>query len=156
MAKIFDTRQTGWSSGSEIGYRNLPTNPSLYHEEQLDIPYNDFQFFTLPTSLPGRVTAEDMIFFNWPESMDPSPYTVVVPSLDTSGPSFRSIGQLRETMQLPLVHFDWGKEVLVLPNIDSLPKFVGIFSRSMTYTLPKARGSGYYEMQRTGVAITGI
>ena len=62
--------------------------------------------FTIPKQAPGRLTGWDIILFIWSASIDPSHYTVVVESLDTAGATFRSIGKLAATLELPSVNLD--------------------------------------------------
>ena len=121
-------------------------------DRQLDVLWSNPQWFTLPRHLPGRLRADDFVFFKWCGSLDPSKYTVVVESLDTAGPPFRSIGRLSSKVELPHVMFDWHARIGVLPSDSSLPSFEAELIRGSTYMIPNTRGrNGVFQMERHGV-----
>lgn len=121
-------------------------------DRQLDIVWTNPQWFTLPRHLPGRLSATDFVFFRWCGDLNPADYTVVVESLDTAGPRFRSIGQLRREVELPHVMFDWHAQIGVVPNRPSLPSFEAELVRGSTYVIPSTHGrNGRFQMERHGV-----
>ena len=119
---------------------------------QLDIPASLSDFYILPKFLPGRLSALSFMHFKWPASLDPSRYTVVVQTLDTSGDSsYRGASKLHEDVEIPFVKYDWHAPIGVLPDTDALPSFVSTLRRGATYIIPDTKGqNGVFEMQRLG------
>lgn len=129
--------------------------------QQLDIPFSHGHFFHLPKNLPGRVNTDDFIFFNIPAGIDASDYTVVVSSIDTSGPPLRTIGMLSESVELPFVHYGAHGKVMVIPTRNpNLPSFFSRLNRGSTYSIPDVRRKHQpgmsHEMIRHGVLTAGV
>lgn len=122
-------------------------------ERQLDIPASLPNFFHLPKSLPGVLTAIDFVHFQWPRTLDASKYQVVVEVLDTSENNpYHSISTLTDEVFVPFVQFPWNAKIGVLPNTTALPSFVSTLSRGATYIIPDTRGqSGVHDMKMLGV-----
>lgn len=120
-------------------------------DRQLDIPATQGRWFTIPRYVPGRLTALDFIHFKWCGEINPADYLVIIESLDTAGPRFRSIGQLSETLELPHVQYPWDCTVGVIPTNDRLPSFSGKLGRGATYFVPKTGGNkGEYKLEKYG------
>lgn len=124
---------------------------------QLDHPWGNPIFLGYPSSLDMRNTAENHVHFRWPQNINPTRYTVMVESLDVSGPTYRSIGKLshnpnaREgTLKLPEVHFGWHSRIGVVPDVNSLPSFEGELSRGSTYDVPAVTKNGTFRLRRHG------
>lgn len=129
---------------------------------QLDTPLSNGKFFSLVKHLPGRVNVDDFIFFKYPSCVNPADYMVAVDTLDTSDPSapIRTIGPLREGVELPHVHYDAYAAVYVLPRENpKLPTFYSRLNRGSTYIIPNVRSyhqsGGKYEMHRHGMLTAG-
>lgn len=101
---------------------------------QFDIPLSTQFHFSIPTDVKGRLTQEDYVFFNYPNDVDPTRYTVVI---DTFGGDPRQVGRLSEKVRLPHVHIPYDAFIMVLPDDISLPKFIGTAIRGRRYTLSK-------------------
>lgn len=129
---------------------------------QLDIPFSNGKFFSLPKFLPMRVNVDDFLFFNVPQSMNPMDYMVAVETLDTSNPGspIRTIGPLRDAVELPHTQFDAYGAVYIFPRIDpTKPTFFSRLNRGSTYDIPDIsrvhRPGGKYEMRRHGMLTAG-
>ena len=121
-------------------------------DRQLDILLAGPDWYTLPRNLPGVLRADDFMFFNWDCELDVKNYTVIVESLDTAGPTYRSIGPLQAEVQLPFVRFGWHPRLGVIPNSNLLPAFEAELIRGSTYVIPKTGGkNGRFQMVRHGV-----
>lgn len=121
-------------------------------DRQLDIMWAGPDWFTLPRNLPGVLRADDFVFFKWGPDMDPSRYQVIVESLDTAGPTYRSIGPLQASVQLPFVKFGWHPRIGAIPNSGGLPAFEAELIRGSTYIIPDAHGrNGRFQMERHGI-----
>jgi hypothetical protein len=127
---------------------------------QLDVIATGPDWYTIPPNVPGRLNAEDFIFFQWPESLEPirHRYTVVLETKSvSSGSPFRSIAPVIENVQLPLVQFGWYPAILVLPDSEDLPAFRSTLIRGSTYTIPKVGPHhhpdhhGFFQMERHGM-----
>lgn len=120
---------------------------------QLDILWTHPDWYTLPKNLPGRLMADDFVFFIWPESMDHRRYKVVVETLDISGDSsYRHIGPLLKEIELPHVMYDPHARIGVLPDTEALPAFEAELVRGSTYVLPAhQRGAEWVQMERHGI-----
>ena len=124
---------------------------------QLDHPWGNPIFLGYPSGLDVRNTAENHVYFRWPQSVDPTRYTVMVESLDVSGPPYRSIGKLSNSrnahegvLKLPEVQFGWHARIGVIPNDKSLPSFEGELSRGSTYDVPAVTKNGTFKLRRHG------
>jgi hypothetical protein len=129
---------------------------------QLDLPFSNGHFFSLPKHLPGRVNVDDFVFFDFPTSMDPMDYMIAVNTLDTSDPAhpLRTIGPLRPNVELPHVQYDAYAAILVLPKCDpAKPTFYSRLNRGSTYKIPDVisvhRPGNKYEMRRHGMLTAG-
>lgn len=129
---------------------------------QLDPPFSNGKFFSLPKFLPGRVNTDDFVYFNYPSTMDPRDYMVAVETIDTSNPHspLRTVGPLRPAVELPHVHYDAYASVYVLPKVDPRkPTFYARLNRASTYAIPDVsrthRPGGKYEMRRHGMLTAG-
>ncbi len=121
-------------------------------DRQLDILATGPDWFTLPRYLPGRLNGEDFLHFRWPSSFDRTRYTVIVEVLDTAGPTYRSIGIVDKSVELPHIQYDWHARVGVIPDSPSLPKFESELIRGSTYIIPETYGSsGSFQMERHGM-----
>jgi hypothetical protein len=129
---------------------------------QLDTPFANGKFYSLPKHLPGRVNTDDFVFFSFPENMNPNDYMVAVDTLDTSDPSctIRTIGPLRENVELPFVVFDAYASIYVIPQSDPTKHtYYARLSRGSSYKIPAIKGihriGVKHEMARTGVLSSG-
>jgi len=129
---------------------------------QLDIPFSNGKFFSLPKHLPGRVNVDDFIFFDFPETMNPLDYMVAVDTLDTTNPKapIRTIGHLRRDVELPHVQFNAYGSVYIMPKVDPRkPTFYARLNRGSTYSIPNVshvhQPGGKYEMRRHGMLVAG-
>jgi hypothetical protein len=121
---------------------------------QLDIPATRSDWFTLPTFVPMRLSAVDFIYFIWPADVDAKRYTVVIESLDTSGPTFRGISLLDSKVQLPHVQLPWPAKIGLIPDSINLPVFEAELIRASTYVIPRKNQWGNnsrIEMERHGI-----
>lgn len=118
---------------------------------QLDILATHPDWFTLPRYLPGRLNAEDFVFFTWPSHLDPTKYTVVVEVLDVAGPTYRGIGKLKNNVELPHVQYDWHARIGVIPDSHDLPSFEAELNRGSTYMIPNVHKPGRYQMVAHGM-----
>lgn len=116
-------------------------------DHQLDILATNSDWFTLPRHLPGRLSAIDFVFFNWPPHLNPSRYTVVVEALNTSGAPYRGIGKLQPAVELPHVQYGWHSRIGVVPDSEELPVFEAELVRGSTYDIPDTRGSKQQRVQ---------
>ncbi len=120
-------------------------------DRQLDIMLDQENHAILDRSLPGVLTGIDFIHFRWGPEIDPSKYTVIVESLDTAGPTFRSISKLNESVELPHVMFAWHPRLGVIPNSKNLPAFEGEMYRGSTYLLRSTHGkNGRFQLEHHG------
>ena len=120
-------------------------------DRQLDILWTQSDFAIIPRTVPGRLRADDFIYFRWCSDIDPSRYTVLVESLDTAGPTFRAIGKLDESVELPFVKFGWHPRLGVVPDDDNLPSFESEMYRANTYLLRPTHGkNGIFQLERHG------
>lgn len=128
---------------------------------QLDLPFANGKFYSLPKHLPGRVNVDDFVFFSFPESMNPKDYMVAIDTLDTSQHThIRTIGELRANVELPFVHLDAYASIYVIPKYDSSKHtYYARLSRGSTYTIPNLQGKhipgAKHEMKRSGVLNSG-
>ena len=137
-----------------------PINQSVL---QLDISRTGPNFFTLPKHLPGRVNVDDFVYFNLPPGMVASQFMVAIDSLDTAGPSFKTIGKLSQSggsVELPHVHLPAYGNIYVMPaNNPALPTFWARLNRGSTYTIPDVRRNHVFGMrhvmQRHGILTAG-
>lgn len=122
---------------------------------QYDMTLANARFYTIPTFSPGRLMADDFVYFSYGINIDPKRYSVVVESSDTAGERWRNIGLLSERVHLPFVQFAPYARVGLVPDDYSLPNFVSTLARGATYIVPvvpkvpTSDGSAY-EMQRKG------
>lgn len=108
-------------------------------DRQLDILATRPDWFTIPRYMPGRLNAEDFVFFIWPKSINPSRYTVVVEVLDTAGPPYRSISKLKKSVELPHVQYGWHARLGVIPDSTSLPSYEAELNRGSTYIIKEGQ-----------------
>lgn len=121
-------------------------------DRQLDILLSQSHFFTLPRYLPGRLNTDDFVFFRWCSGINPEKYDVVVESNDVSGPTYRKISPLLESVELPHVRFPWRGRIGVIPKTDKLPSFEAELHRGSTYIIPDTHGkNGRFQMERHGM-----
>lgn len=121
-------------------------------DRQLDILATRADWFTLPRYLPGRLDGACFIHFIIPDRLDVNKYKVVIEVLDTAGPTYRSIGPLRQSVELPHVHYDWHARIGVVPNDSSMPSFESTMYRGSTYVIPHTNGvNGVFQMTQHGV-----
>lgn len=134
------------------------SNYSNYNRVQLDIPLLSGPARLLPSDTPGKLSGQDIVQFVWTNEVDPSKYSVVVESMDTSGPRYRKVGRLTKALYLPFVQFANDSKIFVLPESDEgLPKYVGRLNRGSLYTLaPGASKTGYNNLIMSGVLTAGI
>jgi len=129
---------------------------------QLDLPFSNGKFYSLPKQLPGRVNVDDFVFFHFPSTMKSEDYMIAVETIDTSNPGspLRTIGPLRGEAELPHVHYDAYATIYILPKDDpSKPTFYARLNRGSTYYIPEVgrihRPGGKYEMRRHGMLTAG-
>ena len=126
------------------------SEPSL-NDRQLDMWLVNSQYFDIPKQAAGRLTGWDIAMFIWDEEIDPTRYTVVVEALDTAGPTFRSIGKLAATLELPFVKFSPYGQIGVIPDTSDLPAFKGLLVRGATYYVPGTKGqNGIFRLREYG------
>lgn len=123
---------------------------------QYDILWTRGDWFSIPSDIPGRLNGDDFVMFKWDSCFPYKRYTVIIQSLDTAGPPFRSIGCLSPQLQLPLVQLGYGNDIKigVVPDTEALPNFVAKLVRGSTYELPKIqclKGGCSYPMTRYGM-----
>ena len=120
---------------------------------QYDILWARPDWFIIPPQLPGRRNGDDYVVFKWPCNFPASRYTVVIQSLDTAGPPFRSIGNLDYQVLLPFVQLGYGSDIKIalLPDTTGLPSFWAKLIRGSTYTIPEIKGNGVFMMERSGM-----
>ncbi|HSA76076.1 MAG TPA: hypothetical protein VLE02_00905 [Nitrosarchaeum sp.] len=119
--------------------------------EQQDMIWSTAGFYSVPRNTPGRINGDDFIFFYWPANINPARYTVVIESLDTAGPTYKGIGKLMRSVEIP--HVKLGAHVIVgvIPDSESLPTFQGELIRGSTYIIPNVTKNGTYQLQRHGM-----
>jgi len=120
---------------------------------QYDILWARGDWFSIPPELPGRLNGDDFVMFKWPCDFPKCNYTVVIQSLDTAGPPFRSIGKLDHQLRLPFVQLGYGNDIKigVIPESECDPSFWAKLVRGSTYDIPNKKCSGVYMMQRYGM-----
>lgn len=127
---------------------------------QLDIMAYDKNTISIPpTAGPcnymsgtGRLSRRDFIYFTIPRTLPMKRYQVVLESLDTAGPTWRSIGELNQRLAIPQVRFSEHARIAVVPDTCSLPRFVSELARGSEYIIPDTNGrNGTYQMSFTGV-----
>jgi len=129
------------------------------HSLQADITLAGNKFISIPRETPGRLNTDDFVFFNWPSTVNPNEYTVVVESMDTAGAQYRKVAPLSKQINLPFVQFDAHALIGVIPNHDERkPQFWARLNRGSTYQLPTVpRGaSGKFTMQLHGVITASV
>ena len=120
-------------------------------DRQLDIILVNSQYYDIPKQAPGRLTKKDLIMFIWSPEVDPTRYTIIVEALDTAGATFRSIGKLASTLELPFVKFSPYAQVGASPDSSDLPAFRGLLVRGATYYLPPTGGQkGIFRLKEYG------
>ena len=118
---------------------------------QFDRPYADPKFYTIPASSPGRVEADDFIYFSWKGAFDPSQYNIIIETDDVAGTRWRNIGPINERVLLPFVKLSPYLQVGVVPLSDTLPLFSAVLARGATYIIPDVgMQNGRWGMQRLG------
>ena len=119
----------------EVAYRND------FDERQFDIPLTSQYHFITPLDVPGRITAEDYLYFSTTDNtIRFSDYDVLVESF---GGDYKKIGQLNYSVRLPHVHFLNDALVLVVPKNDpSKPRFIGTIKRGKQYVMSFNRRVG--------------
>jgi len=121
-------------------------------DRRLDILATNPDWFTIPRYVPGRLSAIDFVFFNWPHTFDFSRYKVVVETLDVAGVTYPGIGPLKQSVELPHIQYPWGGRLGVIPDDPSLPAFEAAMIRGSTYVIPNTNGkNGIFQMMRHGV-----
>lgn len=102
----------------------------------LDIPLTTQHHFIVPNSVKGRLTTEDYLFFVKDFNINFKDYDVLVESFNGS---FKTIGELSDTMKLPHVHFVNSALLMIVPKTDDAkPKFVGTIQRGRRYIISLA------------------
>jgi hypothetical protein len=119
---------------------------------QLDILATRADWFTLPRHVPGRLNAEDFVFFDWPRTLNNCRYTVVVEVLDNAGPTYRGIGKLQKSVELPHVQYDWHARIALVPDSTTMPVFESELNRGSTYVVPDVgKANGRFQMVSHGM-----
>ncbi len=129
------------------------------HFYQLDIPYADAKFMNIPRFMPGRVNADDFVYFKWPRHFDSSKYSILVEPNDTAGSRFRTLGRLGEMVPLPAVYFNAESRIGVVPTSDSrLASYWSTLNRASTYVIPDIdyRKGGQFVMDRHGILTAAV
>ncbi len=109
----------------------------------MTMPLNKQEFAGIPTNVPGRLTADDFIYFTYDSDLiafDPTQFDCVIQNDDGSFLNVSAGGQyghLSPSVQLPAVRYSTGTNVLVLPklNVANAPRFIGTLQRGKTYRL---------------------
>jgi len=123
---------------------------------QYDISWTRADWIEIPPDMPGRLNGDDFVMFRWGACFPYTRYIVVIQSLDTAGPPFRSIGCLSPQLRLPHVQLGYGSDIKigVIPDCESLPRFTAKLVRGSTYVIPPLREccpDGEYMMERFGM-----
>lgn len=107
----------------------INNDPMRYR--QYDIPLTTQYHYSIPTSVKGRITTQDFLYFSFQCNLNPDAYDVCCESF--SG-ELRKIGSLAEAVRLPHVHIAPESLLWLLPKTNpSLPSFVGTVERGKTY-----------------------
>lgn len=135
----------------------------IYNMYQLDHLRGNTHFTGYSNRIDMANTTEDHVFFEWYMDIDPTKYSVVVESMDTAGPTYRSIGKLSHnknakagTLKLPNVVFDPHARIGVIPSSKNMPSFEGELSRGSTYKIPCVNKNGTYKLRRHGAIGLGF
>lgn len=121
-------------------------------DRQFDILWTGPDWYTIPPDAPGRLNGDDFVYFRWDCNLNPCDYTIVIESLDTAGPQFRSISILSKSVQLPLVQLGAHLRIGVIPSTLNLPSFEAELIRGSTYVIPNTKGkNGVFQMERHGM-----
>ncbi len=99
------------------------------NQRQFDIPLTTQFHYSIPTSQKGRLTNEDYVYFDIFD-LNPVDYTVAVEGYNGN---IRNVDNLREKVQLPHVRFGSDAFIMLLPNNNTLPVFIGILKRGKRY-----------------------
>lgn len=130
--------------------------------QQLDLPWSNSKFYTLPKHLPGRVNTDDFVYFNYPSWMNGNDYVVAITTLDTSAGPLRTIGPLSQgNIEIPHIQLDPYGSIYVIPkNNPNLPRFYSRLNRASTYEIPDVskthRPGVVHEMRRHGMLTAGV
>lgn len=131
-------------------------------EWQLDMPFSNGRFYSLPKYLPGRVNVDDFVFFEYPSTMNASDYVVAITSADTTNPQHpvKTIGPFQHSVELPHVMLDAYATIFVIPKHNmNLPTYYSRLNRGSTYTIKEAPRrvppGTKYEMHRHGMLTAG-
>lgn len=132
--------------------KNLLEKMALFdNDRQLDIPLTLPEYYILPKYLPQRINPLDFVHFKWPPGFPYQRYTVVLEVLDTAGPSYRGMSQLKEDVQIPFVKLGWHAPIALIPDSHNLPRFISTLGRGSTYIVPDSRGQvGDFKMEKIG------
>jgi len=123
---------------------------SLTWTTQLDHKLVNTGFVTIPVGAPGRTEAGDFVHFKWDTNFPYQNYAVVIETLSpilTPGGNrsyFRSIGPLAgaaasatsSKVQLPAIVLSNKAKIVLVPNIEGYPVYIGVIGRGNLYTLP--------------------
>ena len=123
-------------------------------DRQLDLYKWGSNFLSIPKYIPGRLNADDFLYFKWCAELEPivDRYTVVIESLDNAGATMRSISKLREAVEIPYVQLGWYPRLGLVPDSDKLPLFEGQVIRGSLYIIPETKGiNGKYLLRREGM-----
>ena len=103
---------------------------------QLDLPFINSSAFSIPRYMPGRLTAEDFVFFIIPDWIKPVAhrYTVTITTLDNAGSNVRKVCPLRHSVELPNIRLY--TVIGLIPDGTDLPMFEGELVRGGTYSIP--------------------
>lgn len=116
---------------------------------QLDMPATRPDWYTIPRYMPHRLNKLDYLEFLTPDGFPTGEYDVLVESLDTSGPAWRSISKLQRHVELPHVKYGWDARVMVVPRKNHrLPRFIARLNRAGVYQIPNVRGNDVYDMRQ--------
>lgn len=122
---------------------------------QLDMQWTNTQWTEIPKFCPGRLYADDFVYFNWPASINPKDYVVALESLDTASNPYRSFSPcLKKQVEVPHVKLGQGLDgpkIFVLPHDGRRPAFYSVMQRGSTYDIPETHGkNGVFQMKRHG------
>jgi len=121
-------------------------------ERQYDILATRAHWFTIPRQMPMRLDGTSFVHFIIPRELPVHRYKVVIESMDTAGPTYRSIGPLKQSVELPHIQYPWTARLGVVPDGEDIPSFEAQMFRGSTYVIPHTLGrNGVFQMTQHGV-----
>uniref|UniRef100_A0A6C0JTJ9 Uncharacterized protein n=1 Tax=viral metagenome TaxID=1070528 RepID=A0A6C0JTJ9_9ZZZZ len=118
----------------------------MIKNRQFDIPLTPQHVYSIPTTVKGRLTAEDYIYFQTDGTVDLPNYTMAV---QTYQGDIRNVGVISDKILLPHVRFPDSSMFLLLTTSQFKPKFMGTLERGKTYfvSLRNAFSNTFYVLR---------